>query len=147
MMTNSESRTNGTLVVTAGAGVSAATQDDTMNATWTSDSSNSYAYTFQKVESRYYYPNVWKATLTTEPKQVFFDETKGTKVGSIVLCDGANDWYWAGNILYIYYTEDPDEAVEIEASVLDHGIYNNDKSYITYDGLHIKFTNGRKKYG
>ena len=81
--------------------------------------------------------NVWLAALTTEPNAVWFDGTFGTNVTSTVLCNGAGKWYWASNVLYVYYTEDPDGAVVIEANIRD-GISLVDKSYITIQDLHIE---------
>ena len=85
-------------------------------------------------------PNVWQAACTTEPSQVYFDGTLGTKVGSAALCNGANKWFWAANILYVYYTEDPDGAVVIEASARLRGIYADAKDYITIDGIDVTHT-------
>ena len=79
--------------------------------------------------------NVWEATCTTEPKQVFFDGTRGNIQAAIEDVDSANDWYWAGNVLYVYYTEDPDGAVVIEAGVRGQSILIDTKDYITIDGL------------
>jgi len=79
--------------------------------------------------------NVWQAALTTEPSRVDFDGTTGTNVGSAALCNSANKWYWAADVLYIYYTEDPDGAAVIAAYVRDHSIYMNNLDYITVDGV------------
>lgn len=54
--------------------------------------------------------NVWQAALTTEPARVEFNGTEGTEKTSIATLTGANQWYWASNILYIYSTSDPDTA-------------------------------------
>jgi len=82
--------------------------------------------------------NVWQAACTTEPNQVFFDGTKGTKVASAILCNEANEWFWEASVLYVYYTEDPDGAVVIEASARA-GIAIYGKDYITVDGINIKY--------
>jgi len=86
--------------------------------------------------------NIWQATLTTEPNQVFFDGTRGNKQTSLNDVDSANDWYWDSNVLYVYYTEDPDGAVSIEASVRATLIDFNEKNYITVYGLTVKHANG-----
>ena len=82
--------------------------------------------------------DVWKATLTTEPKQVFFDGVRGTLQASATDCTAAGHWYWAGNVLYVYYEEDPDGAVSIEAVQRNYGVNIDTKSYIIVDGLEIK---------
>jgi len=84
--------------------------------------------------------DVWQATLTTEPNQVFFDGTRGTKQASAAACTGAGHWYWAANVLYVYYTEDPDGAVVIEASVREEPINIGGHDYITVDGITVKYS-------
>lgn len=96
--------------------------------------------------STYDNTNRWQATLTTEPNQIFFNEVIGTKVASVDICYGTGKWYWAANVLYIYYTEDPDGAVIIEASTRDHGVDTNDKSYLTITGLNVTMANIRGIY-
>ncbi len=83
----------------------------------------------------------WKATCDSEPNLVWFDGTLGTNVADVGSVDSTGDWYWDSNVLYVYYTEDPDGAVVIEASYKDV-IKPNEKSYLTFDGLHIKYANG-----
>jgi len=85
--------------------------------------------------------NVWQAACTTEPNQVFFDGTRGTNVDSIVLCSGTGKWFWEANMLYIYYTEDPDGAVIVEASKRDSCIYLNGKDYITIQDIQLQYGN------
>ena len=85
--------------------------------------------------------NVWQAACTTEPSQVYFDGTRGTKVASAALCNGANKWFWAANVLYVYYTEDPDGAVVIEAASRTTAITSNGKSYITISNLEVMYHN------
>ena len=86
--------------------------------------------------------DVWTATCTTEPNQVFFDGARGTLQASAAACTGAGHWFWAANVLYVYYTEDPDGAVVIEASVRDYAIYINGPDYITVQDLELKHSNG-----
>ena len=88
--------------------------------------------------------NVWSATLTTEPDQVFFDEVRGTLVADLGSVDSENDWFWASSVLYVYSTSDPDSAFTspgIEASGLDQCFYIYQKDYITLDGLTFKQSN------
>ena len=93
--------------------------------------------------------NVWAAACTTEPNIVFFNGTQGENVASIILCNGANKWFWEANILYVYSTEDPDTAYVdpgIEASARTPCIQlaaGGGRDYITIDGLHLKYGNRR----
>jgi len=106
---------------------------------WTSEESgfnrnDSVGYTYSIDTSL---PNVWQATVTTEPKIVFFDGTKGAGVASAVACVSARDWYWSGNVLYIYSTTDPDTAYTspgIEVGARDQDVWNT-SNYITFQGL------------
>ena len=102
-----------------------------------------YTYTtgLKLVEVYQVITNVWQAACTTEPNQVFFDGTKGTAVASAALCNGVGKWFWEANVLYVYYEEDPDGAVSIEASVRDRCVDINSNDYITLDGLHFKYGN------
>jgi hypothetical protein len=114
--------------------------DDTMvedvtyvnNAFWTS---------VTKIEVKTELTNVWKATVTTEPSQVYFDGVIGTKIASSALCNGAGEWNWTDNVLYVYSTEDPDGSVTIEAATRSQGIVSVDKSYITFDGIEVRYGN------
>lgn len=54
--------------------------------------------------------DVWSAALTTEPGQVFFDGTRGTKETATENLDVAGEWYWSSNVLYTYSSTDPDTA-------------------------------------
>ena len=89
--------------------------------------------------------NVWEATLTTEPNQVFFNGTRGTQATSTASVDASNEWYWAENVLYVYSATDPDSAYSspgIEASVRDRAIYANNKDYIVIDGIDVTKAKG-----
>lgn len=52
-------------------------------------------------------PNVWTATVSTEPKIVLFDNTIGTQKPSKQDLKAQNDWYWAESTLYVYCTANP----------------------------------------
>lgn len=84
--------------------------------------------------------DIWSATLTTEPSQVFFDGTRGV---NDLAPDAEFDWYWDTNVLYCYSTEDPDTAYTspgVEASVRTRIIDGNDQNYLTFDGVHLKYS-------
>jgi len=90
--------------------------------------------------------NVWQATVTTEPTRVWFDGILGALQASAIACTGAGHWYWAANVLYIYYTEDPDGAVVIEAGARDYCIRITAKNYITVDGLSLLQSDGQRNF-
>jgi parallel beta-helix repeat protein len=84
-------------------------------------------------------PKIYQASVTAYtgiPQKVWFNNTLGTAVGSIAALTGANDWYWASNVLYVYSTSNPATAYTspgIEASIWD-GVYIT-QSYITINGI------------
>jgi parallel beta-helix repeat protein len=91
-------------------------------------------------------PKIWEATVTTEPKILFFDGAKGTRVASQANCTRERDWYWASDVLSVYSDSDPDMGYTspgIEAGYLDQVIWIGDTiSYVTLDGLSLTYTNG-----
>ena len=117
--------------------------DQTMTVDATSGASSGNCYSINQIELKSVSAVAWQATLTTEPTQVFFDGTVGNKQTALVDVNSANDWYWAANVLYIYYEEDPDGAVVVEASVRDYcvSLYHTALSYITVSGLNLKKAN------
>jgi len=87
--------------------------------------------------------NIWKVTLATEPGQIFFDSTRGTKETSKANLDSEKEWYWDANILYVYSTSDPDTAYNnpgIEASTSYRGqcISIHEKQYIEIRDLNLR---------
>ena len=87
------------------------------------------------------FPNVWQATATTQPSQVFFNGTRGTQVDSVGALTGVKQWYWASNILYIYSTSDPTTAYTspgIEASVRSTLLTTFNRNYLTIQDLELK---------
>ena len=82
--------------------------------------------------------NVWKATLTTQPSQVYFDGTRGTLVASADLCNGTGKWYWASNLIYVYSTSTPDTAFTnpgVEASVRTRTVLVSGFDYVTVQNI------------
>ncbi len=87
--------------------------------------------------------NIWQATLTTEPRAVYLNGTKGTEQTAKASVDAANEWFWQADVLYVYSTTDPDTAFTnpgIEA-VLRHGIDINGKDYVTVNNIMTDKTN------
>lgn len=91
--------------------------------------------------------DVWQAAVTTEPNHVFFDGTKGALQASAVACNGANEWFWAANVLYVYSAGgDPDTEYTspgIEAGARIRCIDLSDQDYIVIRDLHVTKANGQ----
>jgi len=87
-----------------------------------------------------YSGKLWQSTCNTEPKQVYFDDIRGTKKASKAACTSEYDWYWESNIIYCFCTDNPDtEYTSVEADTRNYGIYISE-DYITVDGLQIEKT-------
>lgn len=86
---------------------------------------------------------VWQASVTTEPKLVFFNRTLGTHKSSLTGVTAANQWYWAANVLYVHSTSNPATAFTnpgVEAGQRDFGI-DVSWAYITIQDIHTTKTN------
>lgn len=84
-----------------------------------------------------YSSNTWQKTgVTTEPLQVFMDDTRLTEGSDR---DSLNDheWVWASDVLYVRdETGDPDgSGVEIEASQRDKATTMTGRSYLRFENL------------
>jgi parallel beta-helix repeat protein len=82
--------------------------------------------------------DIWIATVTTQPYQVFFDNTRGTKVANHNACTAQFNWYWSGDTLYVYAASDPDAlytAPGIESGARMWCILMNTRSHVTLDGV------------
>lgn len=118
--------------------------DETETIDVTGYTSLNYLKYVESIESYGAIGNVWQATCTTEPKQVFFNGIRGTPQASVAACTAENDWYWLANVLYIYSTSDPDTnytSPGIESGTRDYGIDVTGHAYITIDGLVCKYAN------
>ena len=88
-----------------------------------------------------YSGNVWQATVSTEPNQVWVDGTFGDPQTSIGACVNNYDWYWSSSTLYLYDSSgDPDNRSSpgVEADELNDVFRLNGKDYIVIDGLTIR---------
>jgi len=87
--------------------------------------------------------NTWYAAVTTEPKLVIFNDTRGSKVGSVAACDADKKWYWASNVLYTYGTEDPNTTYpnQIEAAARNYAALVDTRNYITFNDLTLANSN------
>jgi len=118
--------------------------DDTMTQTVSYSTANWRGCVTKIEKTSAVVENVWSATLTTEPHQVFFDGVRGNKQSSMDDVDSQYDWYWDSNTLYVYSTSDPNTVYTnpgIEASVRNYCITGTTKIYITIDGIDIKYSN------
>lgn len=94
--------------------------------------------------------NVWTHSVTTEPKIVFFNGTRGTKVANAGLVNGALKWFWAANTLTIYSVGDPDTTYAprgIEVGQRNYGLLNMNRSDLQVRYLHFTKCNGNGAYG
>jgi parallel beta-helix repeat protein len=92
-----------------------------------------------------YSGNVWQAALTTEPSQVWFDRTRGTKAADLAGVDADQKWWWATGVLYQYSATDPDSRYTTpgtEASIRGITIYIPSMIYVSIDSLAFGYTNG-----
>ena len=94
-----------------------------------------------------YSANVWQASVTTQPNQVFFNGVLGIPVAGIGNIKSATDWYWASNVLSVYSPSAGNPAAYytspgVEASQRGPVILTNNNSYITINGLDVTKSNG-----
>jgi hypothetical protein len=86
---------------------------------------------------------LWQTAVTTEPYQVFENGTRAV-LGSSAAELTSGQWFWAGNVLYIYSLTDPDTAFTspgVESSVLNNAVLISDKDYITIEDLEARYSN------
>jgi uncharacterized repeat protein (TIGR02543 family) len=89
--------------------------------------------------------NVWRAPLSIQPNQVFFDGVRGTLESSVQNLDRALEWFWSSGTLYVYAASDPGGLYRnpgIEASVRPstraYGlIHFKDREYVTVEGIAV----------
>ncbi|MDP6439268.1 MAG: hypothetical protein QGH74_06520 [Candidatus Brocadiia bacterium] len=89
--------------------------------------------------------NVWTASLSISPYQVFLDGRRGAKEASRAKLNASGEWYWEPNALYVYSKADPQDAFAgqgVEASVRDC-VFAWARSHVRIEELHLT----RGKYG
>jgi len=62
----------------------------------------------------------------------------GQLVASAAACTSVRDWFWAGNVLYVYHTQDPDGDIVIEAEERAACIAVSNRDYITIQNLTLE---------
>jgi len=94
--------------------------------------------------------SVWKATVTTEPQQVWIDGAFGDRKTSIANCVNALDWYWAANVLYLYAASDPDTLYTtpgVEGGSISDVLDVTGLVYATFDGITVEKANHHNVFG
>jgi len=84
--------------------------------------------------------DIWSATVTTEPQQVWMDGTFGDRQEDLISCVNEYDWFWGSNVLYVFAASDPDTRYTtpgVEADQRQYCINTGTANYIDVDGLTI----------
>ena len=83
---------------------------------------------------------IWDVTLSTRPYVVVVGSTHPHAMSaSRGALAAPGDWFWTGNTLSVYATNDPSGTVE--AGARDNPISTNNKIYLTFDGLTVRGAN------
>lgn len=93
-------------------------------------------------------PNVWTAAVAWQPYAVIFNETQAYATlapqASALAVSGANQWYWASNVLTAYSVGNPAStytAPGIQAAHRAYGIVRNNQSYFSLNNLIVEGAN------
>ena len=84
--------------------------------------------------------DIWSATLTTEPQQVWMDGTFGDRQEDLISCVNEYDWFWESNVLYVFAASDPDARYAspgVEADQRQFGINTESYNYTDIDGITV----------
>lgn len=86
--------------------------------------------------------STWKKiNVTDEPLDIVVMDGTLLTEGSAKDVLNDHEWVWDTDVLYLRDdTGDPDGSVAIEAQQRNNGIYAVDKSYITVNNIHVKYT-------
>lgn len=88
---------------------------------------------------------VWRAVVSTQPNIVMFNGSPGPKKTSISQLVGAGDWYWDGEVLYVWCSMNPGSyygSPGVEASKRILALNLSAMSYLTIQNLHLTGANG-----
>ena len=86
--------------------------------------------------------NLWTTSLAGhDPPELYFNGTKGTKVGDAP--NAANEWGWLADALYVYSVGNPGTTYTEPGIQIVYGIpvAINDKDYITVQDIEVGYTN------
>ena len=86
-----------------------------------------------------YTANIWQSTVTTQPTIVYFNNKRGT-LRANSSCSAEYEWYWAGNILYVYAPSDYNPSITytspgVEVGHRSRAMQTNNKEYITFNRI------------
>ena len=84
-------------------------------------------------------PNIWNATVTTQPNIAIINGSVGTLKASAAAIAAPGDWYWTANTLSVYGTSDPSGTVV--AGARNAGYHIGSNSYVTVTGLTVTASN------
>ena len=82
--------------------------------------------------------NVWNATVTVQPKVVWFNGVKGVKATSKSGLSLPNSWYWSANVLSVNTAGTPSG---VEAANRSQALLVDTKDYLVVNGLELCRTN------
>jgi uncharacterized repeat protein (TIGR02543 family) len=90
-------------------------------------------------------PNIWRASLATQPNQVFLDGVRGTLESAVQNLDKPLEWCWSSGVLYVYAPSSPGVLYQnpgIEASVRpstrSYGlIHIQNQEYVTIESIAV----------
>jgi len=89
-------------------------------------------------------PQVWQASVATQPNVVLFDAAKGHKKNSSTELTAPLDWFWTSGVLYIFSQQNPASAYKnpgIEAGVRPIGLNLTGISYVTVRNIAVSGAN------
>jgi parallel beta-helix repeat protein len=83
--------------------------------------------------------NLWQTTpITTKPNVVMMSGHVGTKRCSVAELAAEYDWYWSGNVLYVYSTTDPYTAyksIGVEIGQRQYCLTWKSKNYLSFQNI------------
>src|SRR5215471_7051148 len=89
-------------------------------------------------------PNVWQASVTTEPNVVIFDGAKGSKQAALESLKQPADWFWSAGTLYVAAPANPGQAFSkpgVEAGARMSALILSGKSYVAVRNLELSGAN------
>jgi hypothetical protein len=104
-----------------------------LNPTWSWTTSQKAVATIAAFKPSGAAYNIYQATVTTQPHNVWINGTAGTKQASLAALQVPGDWYWdsGANVLYLVSVASP---TGIEAQQRDYCIYST-RTYVTVTGI------------
>lgn len=132
---------------TASAGNNKYIDTNTYGTGWASTFTNNGASSaVLSIYAKYSPTNIWAYSVATEPIFVLFDGVLGRRenTGGLAALSANGDYYWSGNILYVYADSDPDTkwtSPGVEIAQRGTALSVSGKDYLTFDGIDYKMSN------